>query len=72
MRHPHGVVAVCAPWNYPVEEIVGLCFPDRGQIVAGMSEARALCGNQPVSLHAIAQTSYGDNVLLPPCRAPEI
>merc|ERR1719482_1719057 len=22
VRHPHGVVAVCAPWNYPVEEIV--------------------------------------------------
>ena len=27
MRHPHGVVAVCAPWNYPVEEIVLLCVP---------------------------------------------
>jgi len=27
VRHPHGVVAVCAPWNYPVEEIVLLCIP---------------------------------------------
>ena len=27
VRHPHGVVAVCAPWNYPVEEIVLLCVP---------------------------------------------
>ena len=22
MRHPHGVVSICAPWNYPIEEIV--------------------------------------------------
>ena len=27
MRHPHGVVSICAPWNYPVEEIVLLSIP---------------------------------------------
>ena len=26
-RHAHGVVSVCAPWNYPVEEIVLLAVP---------------------------------------------
>jgi acyl-CoA reductase-like NAD-dependent aldehyde dehydrogenase len=34
VRHPHGVVAVCAPWNYPVEEIVLLCVP---ALIAGNS-----------------------------------
>ena len=27
VRHPHGVVSICAPWNYPVEEIVLLSIP---------------------------------------------
>jgi acyl-CoA reductase-like NAD-dependent aldehyde dehydrogenase len=51
VRHPHGVVAVCAPWNYPVEEIVLLCVPALiagNAVVVKPSEARALCGNQPV------------------------
>jgi len=26
-RHAHGVVSVCAPWNYPIEEIVLLAVP---------------------------------------------
>ena len=34
VRHPHGVVAVCAPWNYPVEEIVLLRVP---ALIAGNS-----------------------------------
>lgn len=32
VRHPHGVVSVCAPWNYPIEEIVLLSIP---ALVAG-------------------------------------
>ena len=27
VRHAHGVVSICAPWNYPVEEIVLLSIP---------------------------------------------
>jgi acyl-CoA reductase-like NAD-dependent aldehyde dehydrogenase len=27
VRHPHGVVSICSPWNYPVEEIVLLSIP---------------------------------------------
>jgi len=27
VRHPHGVVSICAPWNFPVEEIVLLSIP---------------------------------------------
>ena len=43
VRHPHGVVAVCAPWNYPVEEIVLLCVPALiagNSVVVKPSEAR--------------------------------
>ena len=32
VRHPHGVVSICSPWNYPVEEIVLLSIPS---LVAG-------------------------------------
>jgi len=32
VRHAHGVVSICAPWNYPVEEIVMLSIP---ALVAG-------------------------------------
>ena len=49
VRHPHGVVAVCAPWNYPVEEIVLLCVPALiagNSVVVKPSEAGDLCGNQ--------------------------
>jgi acyl-CoA reductase-like NAD-dependent aldehyde dehydrogenase len=31
-RHPHGVVSICAPWNYPIEEIVLLAVPS---LIAG-------------------------------------
>ena len=27
VRHPHGVVSICSPWNFPVEEIVLLSIP---------------------------------------------
>jgi succinate-semialdehyde dehydrogenase/glutarate-semialdehyde dehydrogenase len=32
VRHAHGVVSICAPWNYPIEEIVMLSIP---ALVAG-------------------------------------
>ena len=32
VRHPHGVVSICAPWNYPLEEIVLLAIPS---LIAG-------------------------------------
>ena len=31
-RHAHGVVSICAPWNYPIEEIVLLAIPS---LIAG-------------------------------------
>ena len=37
VRQPHGVVAICAPWNFPVDEILLLALP---ALVAGLCAAR--------------------------------
>mmetsp|Transcript_25215 Transcript_25215/g.77726 ORF Transcript_25215/g.77726 Transcript_25215/m.77726 type:complete len:479 (+) Transcript_25215:197-1633(+) len=52
VRHPHGVVAVCAPWNYPVEEIVLLCIPALiagNTVVVKPSEVAPLSGGMAVA-----------------------
>ena len=51
-RYPHGVVSVCAPWNYPVEEIVLLSIPALiagNAIVVKPSEVVPLSGEFVVS-----------------------
>ena len=65
VRHPHGVVAVCAPWNYPVEEIVLLCVP---ALIAGNSVVV-----KPSEVHSCVESTSeaGDNVAST-ALAPEI
>ena len=52
VRHAHGVVSICAPWNYPVEEIVLLSIPALiagNAIVVKPSEVVPLSGEFVVS-----------------------
>ncbi|KAL1523911.1 hypothetical protein AB1Y20_018830 [Prymnesium parvum] len=47
LREPHGVVAVCAPWNFPVDEILLLALPALAAgnaLVLKPSEVAPLCG----------------------------
>ena len=51
VRHAHGVVGICAPWNYPVEEIVLLSIPALvagNAVVIKPSEVVPLSGAQVV------------------------
>ena len=52
VRHPHGVVSICAPWNYPVEEIVLLSIPALiagNAVVIKPSEVVPLSGQKVVT-----------------------
>ena len=52
VRHAHGIVSICAPWNYPVEEIVLLSIPALiagNAIVVKPSEVVPLSGEFVVS-----------------------
>jgi len=47
VRQPHGVVSICSPWNYPVDEILILAVPALiagNAIVIKPSEVTPLCG----------------------------
>lgn len=51
VREPHGVVAVCAPWNYPVDEILLLLLPALAAgnaVVVKPSEVAPMCGARVV------------------------
>lgn len=47
LRDPHGVVAICSPWNFPVDEILLLALPALAAgnaVVVKPSEVAPLCG----------------------------
>ena len=51
-RHPHGVVSICAPWNYPIEEIVLLAVPS---LIAGNAVVVKPSEVVPLSSGAVVQ-----------------
>lgn len=51
IRQPHGVVAICAPWNFPVDEILLLAIPALiagNGVVIKPSEVAPLSGERAV------------------------
>lgn len=61
VRHPLGVVSVCAPWNFPIGEIVFLCIPALiagNAVVVKPSEVAPLSGAKAV---AAFQGGLNDN-----------
>ena len=57
MRDPHGVMAICSPWNYPVDEILLLALPALAAgnaVVVKPSEVAPLCGARSVGALARA------------------
>lgn len=60
LRDPHGVVAICSPWNFPVDEILLLALPALAAgnaVVIKPSEVVPLCGARVASaLQAVLPT----------------